>query len=240
MAEQIVMQRKVEGGPPTPANPLMPVAAGRITVGNLELSTIAGAAPPPERDGVDTSGSAAWNSGCKFAAAVMEHLVFLPPDCRVLEVGCGCGVAGIAVAERYGAATVLLTDGQPRCLDAAAANFGDAHRARCSTALLEWGDEAAATAVATAFNPTIVLGADVGYDPGSHAKLIATLKTCVSAGKVAGELADLVLIEEARFRDVSSWLWDSIKQAGFALVERVDLGGRVAYLRFKLDDQVLV
>ena len=148
--------------------------------------------------------------------------------------------AGIAVAERYGAATVLLTDGQPRCLDAAAANFGDAHRARCSTALLEWGDEAAATAVATAFNPTIVLGADVGYDPGSHAKLIATLKTCVSAGKVAGELADLVLIEEARFRDVSSWLWDSIKQAGFMLVERVDLGGKVAYLRFKLDDQVLV
>ena len=70
--------------------------------------------------------------------------------------------------------------------------------------------------------------------------MIATLKTCVSAGKVAGELADLVLVEEARFRDVSSWLWDSIKQAGFALVERVDLGGKVAYLRFKLDDQVLV
>ncbi|KAH8092338.1 hypothetical protein JL720_5307 [Aureococcus anophagefferens] len=68
MAEQIVMQRKVEGGPPAPANPLMPVAAGRITVGNLELSTIAGAAPPPERDGVDTSGSAAWTGGCKFAA----------------------------------------------------------------------------------------------------------------------------------------------------------------------------
>ncbi|KAH8050814.1 hypothetical protein JL722_11156 [Aureococcus anophagefferens] len=192
MAEQIVMQRKVEGGPPAPANPLMPVAAGRITVGNLELSTIAGAAPPPERDGVDTSGSAAWNGGCN------------------------------PVPRRR------------------AANFGDAHRARCSTALLEWGDEAAATAVATAFNPTIVLGADVGYDPGSHAKLIATLKTCVSAGKVAGELADLVLIEEARFRDVSSWLWDSIKQAGFMLVERFDLGGKVAYLRFKLDDQVLV
>ena len=235
MAEMMVAQR-VEA----PRSACDPVATGRITVGKLELLTTAGAAPPPEREGVDTSGASAWQSGCKFAAALLERVVFLQPAPRVLEVGCGCGVAGIAVAESDASAQVLLTDGHDACLETVALNVGEAHGARCSTKLLKWGDGAAATAVATAFDPTIVLGADVGYDPSMRDILADTLRVCCSAGKRAGEHADLILVEQARFKDVYGFFLEALRKAGFKLIERVDLGDRVYYTRFKLQDIVVV
>jgi len=195
--------------------------------------------PPPgaarddsdDAPAADTSGAGAWGSGCAFAALLLEGtqpLAWLPRGARVLEVGCGCGVAGVAVAARDATSRVLLTDGQPSCLSAAAAN-ASAFADRCATAALRWGDVAAATTMAAAFRPTVVLGTDVGYDPSSHDALVATLAACCRPAAAA-----LVLVEEARFRDVHAWFLEALEAAGFALRERADLSGKIELRRYAL------
>ena len=203
----------------------VPHRSSRFTIGPLELETTAG---DSQDDSEDTTGRAAWTAGCKLAELLLledKHSVreWFPPGARVLELGAGCGVAGCAVAARDPTAHVLFTDSSIACLDTAkknAAQFG----ARTSTAALRWGDADAASKIATTFRPTLVIGTDVGYDPSSHEALVKTL---------AALRADVVLVEQVRYRDVFSWFLDELQGAGFALAGRVDdVGERVCFLRF--------
>ena len=202
----------------------VPHRSSRFTIGPLELHTTAG----EQDDSEDTSGRAAWTAGCKLAELLLlenKHAVheWFPPGARVLELGCGCGVAGCAVAARDPTAHVLFTDSSIACLDTAqrnAARFGT----RCSTSVLRWGDVDAASKIATTFRPTLVIGTDVGYDPSSHEALGRTL---------AALRVELVLVEQVRYRDVFSWFLDELGRAGFALAGRVDdVGERVCCMRF--------
>ena len=204
----------------------VPHRSSRFTIGPLELETTAG---DSQDDSEDTTGRAAWTAGCKLAELLLledKHSVreWFPPGARVLELGAGCGVAGCAVAARDPTAHVLFTDSNTACLDTAkknAARFGT----RCSTAVLRWGDVDAASKIATTFRPTLVLGADVGYDPSSHGALVKTL--------AALRVGELVLVEQRRYRDVFGWFLDELERAGFALAGRVDdVGERVCFLRF--------
>ena len=201
----------------------VPYRSSTFSIGPLQLET----AGDSQDDGEDTSGRAAWTAGCKLAELLLletKHVVseWFPPGARVLELGCGCGVAGCAVAARDPTAHVLFTDSSIACLDTAqrnASRFGT----RCSTAVLKWGDADAASRVAETFRPTLVLGTDIGYDPASHEPLV---KTLAGAQKV-------VLVEQVRYRDVFSWFLDELERAGFALAGRVDdVGERVCCMRF--------
>ena len=200
-------------------------SSSSFTIGPLELHTTAG---EPQDDSEDTTGRAAWTAGCKLAELLLledKHAVhdWFPPAARVLELGCGCGSAGCAVAARDPTAHVLFTDSSIACLDTAqrnASRFGT----RCSTAVLKWGDADAASRVAETFRPTLVIGADIGYDPSSHGALVKTL---------AALRVDVVLVEQVRYRDVFSWFLDELDRAGFALAGRVDdVGERVCCMRF--------
>ena len=202
----------------------VPHRSSRFTIGPLELETTAG---DSQDDSEDTSGRAAWTAGCKLAELLLLEdkssvCEWVSPGARVLELGCGCGVAGCAVAARDPTAHVLFTDSNTACLDTAqrnASRFGT----RCSTAVLKWGDADAASKIATTFRPTLVLGTDIGYDPASHEPLV---KTLAGAQKV-------VLVEQVRYRDVFSWFLDELGRAGFALAGRVDdVGERVCCMRF--------
>ena len=206
----------------------VPHRSSRFTIGPLELETSSG---DSQDDSEDTSGRAAWTAGCKLAELLLledKHAVreWFPPGARVLEFGAGCGVAGCAVAARDPTAHVLFTDSSTACLDTAARNsarFG----ARCSTAVLRWGDADAASNIATTFRPTLVIGADVGYDPSSHEALVRTL---------AALRVEVVLVEQVRYRDVFSWFLDELGRAGFALAGRVDdVGERVCCMKFLSD-----
>ena len=205
----------------------LPHRSSRFTIGPLELHTTAG---DSQDDSEDTSGRAAWTAGCKLAEVLLlenKHAVreWFPPGARVLELGCGCGVAGCAVAARDPAAHVLFTDSNTACLDTAARNANAAQfGARCSTAALKWGDVDAASRVAETFRPTLVLGTDIGYDPSSHEALVKTL---------AALRAEVVLVEQVRYRDVFGWFLDELERAGFAPAGRVDdVGERVCCMRF--------
>ena len=204
----------------------LPHRSSRFTIGPLELETTAG---DSQDDSEDTSGRAAWTAGCKLAELLLletKHVVseWFPPGARVLELGCGCGVAGCAVAARDPTAHVLFTDSSIACLDTAqrnASRFGT----RCSTAVLKWGDADAASRVAETFRPTLVLGTDIGYDPASHEALVRTL--------AALRVGEVVLVEQVRYRDVFGWFLDELEGAGFALAGRVDdVGERVCCMRF--------
>ena len=203
----------------------VPHRSSRFTIGPLELETTAGES---QDDAEDTSGRAAWTAGCKLAELLLledKHAVreWFAPGARVLELGCGCGIAGCAVAARDPSAHVLFTDSNTACLDTAtrnAARFG----ARCTTAVLKWGDVDAASKIATTFRPTLVLGTDVGYDPSSHGALVRTL---------AALRVEVVLVEQVRYRDVFGWFLDELERTGFALAGRVDdVGERVCCMRF--------
>ena len=202
----------------------VPYKSSTFSIGPLQLET----AGESQDDEEDTSGRAAWTAGCKLAELLLledKHAVreWFAQGARVLELGCGCGVAGCAVAASDASAHVLFTDGNTACLDTAARNasrFGQ----RCSTAVLKWGDADAASRVATTFRPTLVLGTDIGYDPSSHEALVKTL---------AALRADVVLVEQVRYRDVFGWFLDELEGAGFALAGRVDdVGERVCCMRF--------
>ena len=204
----------------------VPHRSSRFTIGPLELETTAG---DSQDDSEDTTGRAAWTAGCKLAELLLledKHAVreWFAPGARVLELGCGCGVAGCAVAARDPTAHVVFTDISIACLATAtrnAARFG----ARTSTAVLKWGDADAASRVAETFRPNLVLGADIGYDPSSHGALVKTL--------AALRVDELVLVEQVRYRDVFLWFLDELKRAGFTLAGRVDdLGERVCCMRF--------
>ena len=89
---------------------------------------------------------------------------------RVLELGCGCGLAGIAAA--WGDRRVTLTDGDPRAVALAKANAQlngrevDAH-------VLDWRDPQRGEYDA-------VIGADLLYQPDLHAPLLATLASVLT------------------------------------------------------------
>ena len=207
----------------------VPHRSSRFTIGPLELETTAG---DSQDESEDTTGRAAWTAGCKLAELLLledKHAVrdWFPPGTRVLELGCGCGVGGCAVAARDPTAHVLFTDSNTACLATAARNasrFGP----RCATASLRWGDTDAASKIATTFRPTLVLGTDIGYDPSSHGALVKTL--------AALRVVEVVLVEQVRYRDVFGWFLDELERAGFALAGRVDdVGERVCCMRFLSD-----
>ena len=199
-------------------------SSASFTIGPLELETTSG---DSQDESEDTTGRAAWTAGCKLAELMLleESSVreWIAPGARVLELGAGCGVAGCAVAARDPTAHVLFTDSSIACLATAtrnAARFGT----RTSTAVIKWGDVDAASKIATTFRPTLVLGADVGYDPSSHEALVRTL---------AALRGEVVLVEQVRYRDVFGWFLDELERAGFALAGRVDdVGERVCCMRF--------
>ena len=207
----------------------VPHRSSRFTIGPLELETTAG---DSQDDSEDTTGRAAWTAGCKLAEILLledKHAVreWFPPGARVLELGCGCGVGGCAVAARDPTANILFTDSNTACLATTkrnSAQFG----ARCSTAVLKWGDADAASRVAETFRPNLVLGTDIGYDPSSHEALVRTL--------AALRVGEVVLVEQVRYRDVFGWFLDELERAGFALAGRVDdVGERVCCMKFLSD-----
>ena len=122
----------------------------------------------------DWTRGAIWPGGELLASFLTPALV---RGRRVLELGCGTGIAGLAAAD-LGAAEVVLTDAE---IDGAVANAAR-HSAEIAVRTLAWGDAAALAALRPPFD--LVLAADVVY-PASDGAIGPLLASLSGAGGLA-------------------------------------------------------
>jgi predicted nicotinamide N-methyase len=126
-----------------------------------------------------------WADLWVSSVALAGHLTGLTAGTRVLELGCGLGLAGIAAA-RAGA-TVTLTDIDPDALlfaaENAALNLEPAQRERVTITPMDWR----APVPQTRYD--LVIGADIVYERRFFDPLLALLP-CVTAPGGAVLLAE--------------------------------------------------
>lgn len=125
-----------------------------------------------EQPGLDI-GSISWAGGEALARYLLSQ-ASLVDKLRVLELGAGVGVVGLA-ARAAGAASVLITDHKQSLVDLALANVAlNTHvGGNIDVATLAWGADAAPPG-----DPAdVLLGADVVYTDESAVLFAATLNT---------------------------------------------------------------
>ena len=138
------------------------------------------AADDASRGDPDACGDSDWTRGAIWPGGELLAS-FLTPALvrgrRVLELGCGTGIAGLAAAD-LGAAEIVLTDAE---IDGAVANAAR-HGAQIAVRTLAWGDADALAALRPPFD--LVLAADVVY-PASDGAIGPLLATLSGAGGLA-------------------------------------------------------
>lgn len=182
----------------------------------------------PQRLGSQSTGSAVWSGGLALSRYMEEALgrEFFGGK-RVVELGCGTGLASITAAD-LGAASVIATDGDASVLKLAQANaddnlgVGTAARAAFDTAVLRWGgDQAKLPAAVRSGGTDLVVGADITYYRDAWPALAAQLRVleapallAVSERRSPNELTDLrAFLDQAELR---STVLDSPMRTGYA------------------------
>lgn len=185
---------------------LGPFSVSMLTVANVDDLLV----------GVDLSSAAPpyWAELWAASVGLATHIC-REPDLdgkRVLEIGCGLGLAGIAAA-RAGA-EVLLTDVDPQAVTFAAHN---ARRNGCGNVRvmrMSWHFPT----LEGAFDR--ILGSDVIYDPDHFGAIARLIEQALAPGGRA------VLAEPQR--DIARDFYDTMRAQGYAcirFVRDVELGG---------------
>ena len=149
-----------------------------------------------------TIASSTWDPGVLLAAylssrANTQHLLraaapedeMMDEPLRVVEVGCGCGVAGLALAAARPQTRAVLTDGDAAACALAAQNVKDnGLEGRVGASVLRWkvggNDRKELTALCAGLGgpPQLVLAADVVYLPSTFEALVGTLTALCDLG----------------------------------------------------------
>ena len=149
------------------------------------------------QDSTSVIASSTWDPGVIMAAYISEEVhtqhAILGRDSdaplRCVEVGSGCGIAGLALAAACPHSRVLLTDGDPRACALAAKNVhSNGLSGRVEARRLTWRSDYSATDLAEAYAaiggpPHLVLAADVVYREETFAALVDTLAALCDAGR---------------------------------------------------------
>ena len=151
----------------------------RVGPRGIEVEVVGDADDEPWRfllPGTATSslGGTVWPSSAA-AAVLARTLRAAIAGKRVLELGSGLGLAGLACAAA-GADRALLTDSAPELVEARDLPRG------VEASLLDWADE---RTYATAFRADVVIGADVAYYAPVVAPLEAALRAHCGPGAAA-------------------------------------------------------
>lgn len=123
------------------------------------------------------TGVAVWNSGILLTRLLDEinqnSSIF--KEKTVLELGCGAGLASIALA-KFGSSSVIATDANVEVLELAKQNFDLNNISVAKTAELHWGllDASEYDSIAD-----IVVGSDLTYNSGSWLALAETMATVI-------------------------------------------------------------
>lgn len=186
---------------------VLPDAAGWIRRGEWARATMRGAEPPY------------WVQVWPASVAVARLLARLPglAGQRLLDLGCGLGVPGVA-AVRAGA-QVTFADREPDALAFACWNGsrqgGPAPKAVC----FDWGSDT----LATCFD--VIVLADVSYRPVHHLALQRHVSACLAAGGV------VVHADPERPESVPFIRWLSTGRLALQRQVRTTLGDRSVAVR---------
>ncbi|GAQ82986.1 hypothetical protein KFL_001310160 [Klebsormidium nitens] len=138
--------------------------------------------------GVDSTGIV-----CLWPAEeVLTHYCSQHPELfqgrRVLELGAGYGLAGLAVAACTEAGEVVITDGNPQVVNAIQHNIRINAHLFGETAVraepLTWGDDASARAAGGPFD--VIIAADCTFFKDFHAQLAGTIKLLLNHASAPG------------------------------------------------------
>lgn len=197
------------------------------TLGDLAIYECAAKYSNPSQ-GYDSTGSRIWDAGrvmaellsggdaCSVRTSFCESVPV--KDARVLELGSGTGIGGLAAAAG-GARAVVMTDGRAAALPLLEANadangFGDTVHA----AQLEWGSRDDRERIQELGPFDLVIGSDLLYAPESHPELLATLEHLV------GNDTEVLLCYPRRFTE--DLFFELCEQSGFKVLaeEEPELG----------------
>lgn len=145
------------------------------------------------------AGDVVWPASVALAR-MLAHVPSLTAGKRVLELGCGLAVSGLASATA-GAASVLLTDRDESVLGLVqqSVEANGIPEGQVTTALLEWGSDAETLAEVLGPEPIdVIIGADILYDETAPAKLANLLDSLLPAGPRAALNANAVAPEPSR------------------------------------------
>ncbi|KAJ1460486.1 S-adenosyl-L-methionine-dependent methyltransferase [Pelagophyceae sp. CCMP2097] len=140
-----------------------------------------------EANSDEISGQRAWPGSLLLCSFLLDAPAAVS-GLKVLELGAGCGVCAM-LAAKLGAANVVASDGDDRCLkrlrDNVAKNFGGA--GACHAAELLWGDDDSLARFKSAHGTVfdVTLAGDVLYKHALVAPFVKTLAAVVSPGGTA-------------------------------------------------------
>lgn len=157
---------------------------------------------------IDRTGAYVWTGGVDLAQGASTGQLSMSIDGsvkpvnlkgkRLLELGCGTGVAGIG-ALVGGASTALLTDGDPELLQLAQKNvdrnLNGALARRASTRRLRWGNSDDEATVSTAGPFDIILASEVAYTSTALAALFGTIRRFLEEATLAGVAQPMAVLQ---------------------------------------------
>lgn len=130
-----------------------------------------------------TLGSHMWDASYVLAMYLCEHVDLCG---SILELGCGCGAAGIACAASNDLARVMLTD-LAQLQTAAQTNIGINGLANCSVEVLDWCDASHIERVHTQMHAVdVIIAADVTYCKSATLQLLSLIQQigCANSAQV--------------------------------------------------------
>ena len=151
-----------------------------------------------------------WPSARHLARHILSGSL-VGPGVRVLEIGCGLGLVGIAAAKR--GADAILTDISETALLAAQRN-ASLNAVAVRTQRLDWSEGAFVSTGDPAWKPDLILGADVLYHadaPEAVGRLICNLGCpALLADPLRAHAQDI----ESRLRACGLSVWSSPAESG--------------------------
>ncbi|PIO58958.1 hypothetical protein TELCIR_19591 [Teladorsagia circumcincta] len=128
-----------------------------------------------------TTGLSLWQASCDLANFLCRFVDL--SNARVLELGAGCGLTGIAVARSFCNSLVSLSDYDPKVLEQlefnVQENFGKVHSS-VQVLNIDW----TSFDIAQLLNaPDVVIAADVVYDSKILPALCGVLRSCLQTSQ---------------------------------------------------------